>query len=219
MKAPPNFNTGTMKFNKWLTVSTIGLLLMSIVANLITGYMADATKQSADAAKAAAKVAEQTLRISNKAFLGFADWQILNLEAGKVPEVHYRIINHGRIPATVIERYTGSPVRDKLPAKPQYSGVRRGNGAKIYPGRGVEQVTILSDYSAVDHRAIQSDQAVLWFYVKYVYWDGFARDESCALMKYELRSNKVVLDTTTPGYQCGGYVDSQPESENTSESR
>lgn len=96
----------------FLTGSLLNLLIVVTVAIQIYIYVGQwdimneglkETKRAAQAAEDSAKIAGDTLRISQRAYVGLQQDPELKLEPTRFPEIKVYFVNTGRIPAHVIE--------------------------------------------------------------------------------------------------------------------
>jgi len=101
----------------WFTIAgVVGALIGISVIYLQT----KATQEAARAASRSAKVAEDTLKITQRAYLSVDDWNVLNIATGMVPAITYKIFNSGPTPATLIESSVKYLISLDLPETPTY---------------------------------------------------------------------------------------------------
>jgi len=90
-------------------------------------------KESSDAAKKAAQVAEQALRMSERPIVNVGNWEFSNIGPNLVPIIKLRVGNHGRAGADVFDQVSVVIYWHELPAAPEY---RPSPYIAVIPGGG-----------------------------------------------------------------------------------
>jgi len=84
---------------------------------------ADAAKQGAKAAEDGALVARETLRVTQRAYLGIENWRFKNDEAGIPLRIECTLFNSGATPAEIIGSAFRVYITGELPPPPDYSQI------------------------------------------------------------------------------------------------
>jgi hypothetical protein len=199
-KKDQEYKDRQLKFNRTLTVSTVGLLVMSVLANIISAYMAHATKESADAAKSAANVANQTLRMTQRSYVDLTDWVLTKHPTEDSPDVTFKFTNTGHSPATLIQADYGAHTGRPLPVAPRYAFNRAFNNHQLHPRRSLSSTMAISN---IRHETLLALKPEFWFFVRAIYSDQFGQHKTCSLVMYEHDRARLAIYTEAPQYNCG----------------
>jgi len=109
-------------FSLFLVIFTCCLVIVGGIQCYIIFNTLRETQVVAKAATDSARVADQALQISQRAYLTIDQISLKNpLQQDKIPVVQLKIINNGRTPAQVIEIFSKIDIFSEIPKKPVYS--------------------------------------------------------------------------------------------------
>jgi hypothetical protein len=144
---------------------------------LLMVFTSIVTNKTANAAALSARVANETLLITQRAHLSIGHWEIRNYGPDLCPTIFYIVSNKGHAPAKLrtsrTQVWRGEAAA--LAEKPTFTGgVHDEGGVSIRPGETQGTlVPISTPITAAEHAAIEAGTMNYWFLMQLIYHDGF----------------------------------------------
>jgi hypothetical protein len=111
-KRDKDYKDRQLRFTKWLTIATIGLLIIGVIGTAISWYQSTTARITADVARRTLESSSQSFKLEQRAYLWVSSFNMSNPPICQVPggtricaDVH--VVNSGRTPANgvLIHRY------------------------------------------------------------------------------------------------------------------
>lgn len=191
-------------FNNILDYIIKHQLLMVIIMILIAYY----TYQQNRISEKTTEIADQTLKISNRAYVHIVEFSNNKVDDINDLEISYRIENTGNTPAYNVLIYSDFSIREKEPEKIHTVDLSEPRDGNIIAGRGAAK-TLLVNFRQKFGRSINEEElakikngSFLYFLGVITYIDIFDKKHCIKFCAYYDIERKIISRCLTGNEQC-----------------